>query len=262
MACGTRLSNLGKLLIFLRGEIGIVVVLFKDRGNVLALFRGIESPRGDVIELNGVIVELPGNQEHFAETIEPGALPAHEAGGNEFIWHGGVSGSEWLELVQGNGVADRPGQEHQQTRGHSEHRSAQALAKLVAPERDPTHYGQTGYQNEWSLGTKERAKAGANAGEGGIFHIFGTPWKSAPLQQVAHGMLRVDHRDQKNEYQRSSENGERFREWSCRVVCSEGAERREPKIRQAARSRNTCPSMTQKREASALRRVIAWIKAR
>jgi hypothetical protein len=90
VACGARLSNLGKLLIFLRSEIRIVVVPFQDRGYVLALFRAIKGAREYRFEwCNRLVFRKP---EHFMETIEPGPFPAHKAGRNKFTWHGGHLG--------------------------------------------------------------------------------------------------------------------------------------------------------------------------
>src|SRR5215470_4091309 len=108
MAGGSFVRDFAEGGVLFLGKALVLVMLFQKSCDA-ALFRfRIEGTRGNLGEIDVFLVQLPGNGVAIAHAIEPSSLPSHKTAGRKLRGQCGVFWREELELVQRNGVSNRP----------------------------------------------------------------------------------------------------------------------------------------------------------
>ena len=69
MTVGARASDERKLGVLLRRQVRVLIVLLENGAHMLPLFRRIECTRRDIVQLNRIAVQLPGNEKDLAEAV-------------------------------------------------------------------------------------------------------------------------------------------------------------------------------------------------
>src|SRR5215472_83968 len=138
MAGSALAGDFGKDGVLFGSEREVLVVGVKRSGDALAFLGSVKRRGGNVIDANLLIVELPGNQIVVANAVEPGAFPGHKTAGNKFPGKIRIFGCERLEFVEGDGVADGPGNQRGRGARQKEERNSQEAQRLASAEKKIT----------------------------------------------------------------------------------------------------------------------------
>ncbi len=121
MAGGAFARQLREGCVFFRRQRQVIVILLENGRDELFFFRRVKGARGNLVDVDGFFIQLPGNQVTIPDAIEPGLLPSHEAVGHQFAGQIRILRRQKLRLSQRHDVSNGPRRKnHQAAQDHGQ----------------------------------------------------------------------------------------------------------------------------------------------